>query len=258
MKIATWNVNSIRARLTRVLDWLREHDPDIVCLQETKVEDDQFPKELLEDEGYNVVMSGQKTYNGVAVLARHRIENVITELPGGTGAPEDREKRVLGCCVEDFMILDLYVPNGREVGHENFYYKLEWLGRVRQLLEESYDPGEKVVVAGDFNITFDDRDVYDPERYHEKIHCSTPERKALRDLMAFGLHDALRKFHEEGGIYTWWDYRTKGFHRNEGLRLDHLLMSPKALDACDNVWVDKGEREGRSPSDHVPVLATFR
>jgi exodeoxyribonuclease-3 len=251
LKIATWNVNSIRARLTRVIDWLREQNPDIVCLQETKVEDDQFPKEILEDEGYNIVVSGQKTYNGVAVLAQYPIENVITK-------PEDKEKRVLGCCIQDFMILNLYVPNGREVGHENFYYKLEWLKQVRQLLEASYDPNEKVVVAGDFNITFDDRDVYDPERYHEKIHCSTPERDALGDLMDFGLHDGLRKFHEEGGIYTWWDYRTKGFDRNEGLRIDHLLMSQPALDACDKVWVDKKERGGRSPSDHVPVLATFR
>ena len=257
MKIATWNVNSIRARLSRVVPWLQEHSPDVVCLQETKVVDDQFPKELLEDQGYNIVVSGQKTYNGVAVLAQHQIENVITELPDGSDA-DDKEKRVMGCCVEDFMILNLYVPNGREVGHNHFYYKLEWMKRVRQLLEESYDPDEKVVVTGDFNITFDDRDVHDPERYHEKIHCSTPERDALRDLMSFGLHDGLRKFHEEGGIYTWWDYKTRGFSRDEGLHIDHFLMSQKALDACDSVWVDKKARDGKSPSDHAPVLATFR
>ena len=257
MKIATWNVNSIRARLTRVVPWLQEHSPDIVCLQETKVVDDQFPRELLEDQGYNIVVSGQKTYNGVAVLAQHQIENVITELPD-SGPADDKEKRVLGCCIEDFMILNLYVPNGREVGHDHFHYKLEWLQRVRRLLNESYTPDEKVVVTGDFNITFDDRDVYDPERYHEKIHCSTPERDALRDFMSFGLHDGLRKFHEEAGIYTWWDYRTKGFSRDEGLRIDHFLMSQKALDACDNVWVDKKERDGQGPSDHAPVLATFR
>lgn len=257
MKIATWNVNSIRARLSRVVSWLQEHSPDIVCLQETKVEDDHFPRELLEDEGYNIVVSGQKTYNGVAVLAQHRIENVITELPDAVPA-DDKEKRVLGCCIEDFMILNLYVPNGREVGHDHFHYKLEWLKRVRRLLEESYDPAEKVVVTGDFNITLDDRDVYDPERYHEKIHCSSSERNALGNLLEFGLHDGLRKFHEEGGIYTWWDYRTKGFSRDEGLRIDHLLMSQKALDACDNVWVDKKERDGKTPSDHAPVLATFR
>ncbi|MHC4078336.1 MAG: exodeoxyribonuclease III [Planctomycetota bacterium] len=254
MKIATWNVNSIRARLSRIVPWLREHSPDIVCLQETKVVDGQFPKELLEDEGYNVVVSGQKTYNGVAVLAQHPIENVITALPNDD---ERAEKRVLGCCIEDFMILNLYVPNGREVGHEHFHYKLGWMKRVRQLLDESYDPAEKVVVTGDFNITFDDRDVHDPERYHEKIHCSTPERDALRDLMGFGLHDGLRKFHEEAGIYTWWDYRTRGFSRDEGLRIDHFLLSQKALDACDNVWVDKKERDGKTPSDHAPVLATF-
>ncbi len=256
MKIATWNVNSIRARLSRVVPWLQEHSPDIVCMQETKVVDDQFPKELLEDEGYNLMVSGQKTYNGVAVLAQHQIENVITELPDPSTADE-KEKRVLGCCIEDFMILNLYVPNGREVGHDHFHYKLAWMKRVRQLLEESYDANEKVVVTGDFNITFDDRDVHDPERYHEKIHCSTPERDALRDLMAFGLHDGLRKFHEEGGIYTWWDYKTRGFSRDHGLRIDHFLLSQKALDACDNVWVDKKERDGNSPSDHAPVLATF-
>ena len=255
MKIATWNVNSIRARLPRVVPWLREHRPDIVCMQETKVEDDSFPREPLEDEGYNLVVSGQKTYNGVAVLAKHAIEDVVTELPGDN---DTAEKRVLGCVIEDFMILNLYVPNGRAVGHEHFYYKLDWMDRVGELLNQKYDTNEKIVVVGDFNVTFDDRDVYDPAAYHEKIHCSTPERDALRKLMSIGLHDGLRKFHEEGGIYTWWDYRTRGFTRNDGLRIDHVLLSQPALDACEEMWVDKAARDGKGPSDHAPVLATFR
>ncbi len=155
------------------------------------------------------------------------------------------------------MILNLYVPNGREVGHDHFHYKLAWLRHVGQLLEESYDASEKVVVTGDFNITFDDRDVHDPERYHEKIHCSTVERDALGDLMAFGLHDGLRKFHEEAGIYTWWHYRAGAYFKGQGLRIDHFLVSPPALETSTGVEVDVEERARKGSSDHAPVVASF-
>jgi exodeoxyribonuclease-3 len=254
MKIVSWNVNSVRARLPRLLPWLEEHRPDVVCLQETKVVDELFPREPLEDQGYNLVVHGQKSYNGVAILARHGIEAVVR------GFPDDEEgaqARVIGCAVDDMLVLNLYVPNGWEVGSEKFRYKLDWLRRLRAFLDAEYDPGERLVVCGDFNITFDDRDVHDPERWREKILCSTPEREALREVMDFGLHDALRKHHEEGGIYTWWDLRAGAFPKDWGLRIDHFLVSAPALEACTAVTVDREARKGKGPSDHAPVLATF-
>jgi exodeoxyribonuclease-3 len=254
MRIVTWNVNSVRARLPRLLPWLEENTPDVLCLQETKVIDDLFPYEPLEDLGYNVVVHGQKTYNGVAILARHGIEAVVR------GFPDDEEgaqARVIGCAVEDVLVLNLYVPNGSSVGSDKYAYKLDWLGRLRAFLDATYDPSEKIVVCGDFNITFDDRDVHDPEKWHEKILCSTPEREALRHVMDFGLTDALRKHHDEAGIYTWWDMRGGSFPRDHGLRIDHFLMSEAALAACTAVDVDREARKGQGPSDHAPVLATL-
>jgi len=254
MKIATWNVNSVRARLPRLVPWLQQHQPDVVCLQETKVEDEQFPREALEDEGYNIETFGQKTYNGVAILARWEIEAVIRGFPGD---PPDAPRRVLGCNVRDVMILDLYVPNGQALGSEKYHAKLQWLKQLRALLDERYDPAEKVVVTGDFNITFDDRDVWDPEGMRESLHCSTAERQALAEVMEFGLTDALRRFREESGIYTWWHHRGRGFERGQGLRIDHFLMSEPALASCSDVVVDTEARAGRNPSDHAPVLATL-
>lgn len=254
MNIVSWNVNSVRARLSRLVPWLEERRPDVVCLQETKVVDELFPFEPLEDLGYNVVVHGQKSYNGVAILARHGIEAVVRGMPDDA---EDAQRRVIGCSVGDVMILDLYVPNGEAVGTAKYEFKLEWLRRLRAFLDEHYDPHEKLVVCGDFNITFDDRDVHDPASWHEKILCSTPERDALRHVMDFGLHDALRKHHAEPGIYTWWDMRTGAFRRNTGLRIDHFLVSQPALDACVEVSVDRDARDGKGPSDHAPVIATF-
>ncbi len=252
MRIATFNVNSVRARLNRVVEWLRRHSPDIVCLQETKVLDEAFPREPLEDEGYNLIVNGQKTYNGVAILSKHPVDAVVRELPDDLPGAE---KRVLGCNIGDLMLLNLYVPNGQAVGHPRYTFKLEWLRRLRRFLDEHYDASEKLILTGDFNITFDDRDVYDPERLRETIHCSTPEREALAHVTAFGLHDALRKHHAEAGIFTWWDYRAAALARNLGLRIDHFLMTPAALAQCTSVWVDVEERRGAGASDHAPVFA---
>lgn len=254
MQIATWNVNSVRARLPRLVPWLEEHQPDVLCLQETKVVDELFPHEYLEDQGYNVEVFGQKSYNGVAILARHGIEAVVRGFPDDD---DDAQKRVIGCQVEDFLILNLYVPNGSAVGSDKFAFKLDWLQRLRRFLDEHYDPADKLVVTGDFNITFDDRDVYDPEEWREKVHCSTTEREALAQVMEFGLHDALRKHTEEAGIYTWWDMRGGAFPKGQGLRIDHFLVSPPALECCSSVTVDREARKGKSPSDHAPVIATF-
>lgn len=254
MRVTTWNVNSVRARLPRLLPWLEEHRPDVVCLQETKVRDEDFPLEPLEDQGYNVEIFGQKNYNGVALLSRHPIEAVVRGFPDDDA---DADKRVIGGIVGGFVILNLYVPNGSAVGHPKYDYKLRWFERLRRFLDERYDAGSKLIVTGDFNVTFDDRDVYDPEAWREKILCSTRERNALRQVLAFGLVDGLRKHHEEAGIYTWWDFRTAGFKRNQGLRIDHVLLTPTALQACTDVAVDIAARDGTGASDHAPVTAHF-
>lgn len=255
MRIATWNVNSVRARLPRVLEWLERAKPDVVCLQETKCLDAQFPREPIEDAGYQIATYGQKTYNGVAILSRKRIEDVACGMQDGV---EDLEARVISATVEDVQFVNAYVVNGAEVGHERYHYKLAWLERLARDVGTRFDlKNEKVVVLGDFNVTYDDRDVYDPGLWHEKILCSTPERDALAQLTRLGLADSFRKFHEEGGHYTWWDFRTGGFKRNHGLRIDHLLMSPAALAACTGVEVDLEARGGEKPSDHAPVIATL-
>ena len=254
MRIATWNVNSVRARLPRIVPWLAEHKPDVVMLQEIKCQDPQFPCEALGELGYNIETFGQKTYNGVAILAKSRITDVKRGL---LDEVEDKESRVIAATVGDVMFVNVYVVNGQEVGAPAYARKLEWLGRLRKLMWERYIMTEKVVMAGDFNVTFDDRDVYDPEAWREKILCSTPEREALLRVMDCGLKDAFRKHHEEGGHYTWWDFRTRAYVRDQGLRIDHFLMSPPALRACSEVVIDRAAREGEKPSDHAPVIATI-
>ncbi len=252
MRIATWNVNSVRARLPRVLEFLERVRPDVVLLQETKCLEEQFPLEPIEDAGYSAAVFGQKTYNGVAILARGRIEDVVRGMDDGV---EDAEARVISAQVDDVIFVNAYVVNGQQVDAPKYHYKLEWMARLREFLKKRCDLGEKVVVGGDFNVTFDDRDVHDPDLWFEKILCSTPERKALGDLTALGLKDAFRKFHEEGGHFTWWDFRTRGYQRGLGLRIDHLLVSPPAYEALTECHVDLPAREGQAPSDHAPLVA---
>jgi exodeoxyribonuclease-3 len=254
MKITTWNVNGIRARLTHVQDFLRQHGPDVLCLQETKVTDDQFPREALEDEGYEVSWYGQKGYNGMAILSLHPQTEPIRGLPGD---PADGERRVLGATIAGYRVLDLYVPNGQDVGTDKYHYKLAWLARLRELLTTRYAPTDKLVVVGDFNVALDDRDVHDPVWWHERILCSTPERQAMRAVLELGLHDLLRRHHEGGGIYTWWHYRAGAAFKDDGLRIDYVLGSASAAAACTEVIVHKDERLRPSPSDHVPVTAVF-
>jgi exodeoxyribonuclease-3 len=255
MRIATWNVNSVRARLPVLLDWLARERPDIACLQEIKCLDDVFPREALEEAGYQAVTYGQKTYNGVAILSKKRIEDVGR---GMLDDVEDAEARVISAVVEDVIVLNAYVVNGQEVGHPRYDYKLKWLERLASSIARRFDVGkEKVIVCGDFNVTFDDRDVYDPEAWREKILCSTKERAALKLVTDVGLTDAFRKFHEEPGHHTWWDFRTRGFQRKQGLRIDHHLLSPAAMQACTGVEIDLAPRAGEKPSDHAPVIATL-
>lgn len=254
MKITTWNVNGLRARLLHVIDFLREHQPDVLCLQETKVIDEQFPREPLEDEGYNIECFGQKSYNGVAILARHRMEEVSRGLPD---EGDEADKRAIGCIVDDFMILDLYVPNGQDVGTDKYRYKLEWFRRLRAMLDARYSAQEKVVVVGDFNVALEDRDVHDPDWWRDKILCSPAERQAMRQVMQFGLDDVLRQHHEEPGIYTWWNYKAGAANKDQGLRIDYLLTSPPASACCREVIVHRDVRLKKAPSDHVPVTAVF-
>ncbi|MBI5432175.1 MAG: exodeoxyribonuclease III [Planctomycetes bacterium] len=253
MKIATWNVNSVRARLPRLLPWLESARPDVVCLQEIKCLDEQFPREAIEELGYNVVTYGQKTYNGVAILSKQRPDAVVRGLPG---EGPDAQKRVIGATIGDTLVFSLYVVNGEAVGSEKYAYKLDWMRRLAEFAR-TLDVKEKLVLCGDFNVTFDDRDVYDPVAWHEKILCSTPERDALKRVMEPGLVDAFRHFNQDAGQYTWWDFRTRGFQRGQGLRIDHFLLSEPALRCAEAVEIDVAARDGEKPSDHAPVIVTL-
>jgi exodeoxyribonuclease III len=255
MRLATWNVNSVRARLPRLLEWLGETRPDVVCLQETKCLDEQFPAGPIEELGYQVALHGQRTYNGVALLARGALESVER----GLGDERfDGEARVISATVGDLMIVSAYAINGQRVGHPRYHAKLAWFSALREHLARRFPMDEKVIVAGDLNCTFDDLDVHDPQLWREQILCSTPERTALREVLALGFADALREFHPDGHVYTWWDYYTRAFERGDrGLRIDYLLMSPAARAVCTGVDVDRAARGGDRPSDHAPVVATM-
>ena len=253
MKIATWNVNSLKVRLPHVLDWLEASDADILCLQETKTTDENFPAAELEAAGYHVAFSGQKTYNGVAIISKTNPENVITDVPG----LEDPQRRILGATIDGVRVLDLYVVNGQEVGSDKYAHKLHWLEKVTDHISEQLQDHERFVVLGDFNIAPEDRDVYDPEAWHERILCSTPERDALQKILELGLTDTFRLFEQEEKSYSWWDYRAAGFRRNRGLRIDLILASRALADACVACNIDKEPRRLERPSDHTPVIAEF-
>jgi exodeoxyribonuclease-3 len=253
VRLATWNVNSLRVRLPQVLDWLGAQQPDVLALQETKLADPQFPAAEVEALGYQAVYAGQPTYNGVAVLARHPMDEVLTDAPG----LDDPQQRILAVTVQGVRLIDLYVPNGQAVGSEKFDYKLDWLAKVTAWLRAELAAHPWMAVMGDFNIAPEDRDVHDPEAWRETVLCSTPEREAFQRLMAVGLCDVFRRFEQPEGEYTWWDYRMNNFRRNRGLRIDHILASPSLCAAAVACRVDKAPRGAERPSDHAPVLADF-
>jgi exodeoxyribonuclease-3 len=252
MKIATWNVNSLRVRLSHVLDWLAREQPDALALQETKTEDAKFPAAELAGIGYRAAYSGQKTYNGVAVLARAEPLEPATDIEG----LDDPQRRILAVTVKGVRIVDLYVPNGSEVGSDKYQYKLDWLARVRAWLRSELERHPRLVVLGDFNIAPEDRDVHDPEAWRDQILCSEPERQAFRAWLDLGLRDAFRQFEQPDRSFSWWDYRMHGFRRNLGLRIDHILASA-ALE-CLSCRIDTAPRRLERPSDHAPVVAEFR
>lgn len=249
MKIASWNVNSLNVRLPHLQEWLRQRQPDVVGLQETKLEDTKFPDDALLELGYRSVFAGQKTYNGVALLSRRAATEVQIGIPGF----EDEQKRVIAASYGDLRVVNLYVVNGKAVGDEKYDYKLRWLDAVHGWLSEEIRRWPKLIVMGDFNIAPDDRDVHDPAAWEEQILCSTAERNALRRLLALGLHDSFRLHSEEGGQFSWWDYRAAGFRRNLGLRIDLLLVSEALRAACTASVIDREPRTWERPSDHAPV-----
>ncbi len=252
MLLATWNVNSIRARLERVLAWLDRTRPDVVCLQELKVTNDAFPVEPIREAGYHAAIVGQKTYNGVAVLSRAEPADVREGLD-----PSDPQARLISVKVDGVRVLSAYVPNGSEVGSDKWTYKLRWLTQLRQRLDEAHCADEPLAICGDFNVATDDADVATPELWRDTVLCHRDARTALEQVKAFGLADVLRQKHPEGGIYTWWDYRRLAFPRNEGLRLDYIYATSPLAGRCVRAWVDRDERKGSKPSDHAPVLAEF-
>lgn len=251
MKIATWNVNSIRARLPRLLDWLGRTAPDVVCLQELKVAEDEFPFFEIEALGYRAVVLGQRTYNGVAILARQEPTDVRLGMADGVA---DDQSRLIAATIGGVRVLSAYFPNGQMVGSDKWTYKLEWIGRLRAHLAAAYTTAQPLALCGDFNVAPDDRDVAWPEVWGGSVLCHPEARAALADLATWGLVDAIRLHHEGPGPYSWWDYRMLAFPKGNGLRIDHLFVTRSLAERCLASWVDRNERKGKLPSDHAPVV----
>ncbi|MGB4466758.1 MAG: exodeoxyribonuclease III [Azovibrio sp.] len=251
MKIASWNVNSLKVRLPHLLDWLASQQPDVLCLQETKLEDHNFPRARIEAAGYQVACSGQKTYNGVALLAKAPIEDVSC----GNPLFPDEQKRLISGTVDGVRVISAYMPNGQEVGCDKYDYKLRWLDALARWLEGELMSHPQLALCGDYNIAPDDRDVHDPERWKDCILVSGPERTAFQRLLALGLSDSFRRFEQPEKTFSWWDYRRLGFQKNEGLRIDHILLSHPLAEQCSAAGIDRAPRKLERPSDHAPVWA---
>ena len=251
MKLATWNVNSIKVRLAQLLDWLGAVRPDVVCLQEIKIEDVKFPRAELEGVGYRVVVSGQKTYNGVAILSLTPSQDLALDIPGFP----DVQKRVIAATIDGIRVICVYCPNGQAVGSEKYAYKLRWYAALRDYVAAELARHPALALAGDFNVAPEDRDVHDPKAWEGQVLVSEPERAAWRALTALGLKDAFRLFEQPEKVFSWWDYRMLGFRRNAGLRIDHVLLSETLAGRCQGSSVDKAPRKLERPSDHAPVVA---
>lgn len=250
MKLATWNVNSLTVRLPQVLDWLAANPVDVLALQELKLTDDKFPFEDFHKAGYHAASFGQKTYNGVALLSRTPLSGVVRNIPGF----EDEMARVISADVADLRVVGAYFPNGQEPGSDKFAYKMRWLDALRDWLGDELSRHPKLVLMGDFNITFDDLDVWDPVGLKETIHCTEEERVHLRALIALGLHDSVRLFPQPEKNYSWWDYRNMAFRRKQGLRIDHILISDALKAQATACAIDVAPRRNERPSDHAPVV----
>ena len=250
MKLATWNVNSLTVRLPQVLDWLAANPVDVLALQELKLTDNKFPFEALAQAGYQAQCFGQKTYNGVALLSRAAANDVVRNIPGFS----DDMARVISADIDGVRVIGAYFPNGQEPGSDKFEYKMEWLKGLRTWLKLELEQHPHLVLMGDYNITFDDDDVWDPQGMRDQIHCTEEERYHLRALIALGLHDSYRLFAQEPKSYSWWDYRDFAFRRNRGLRIDHVLISHALKPLARSCVIDKTPRKNERPSDHAPVV----
>lgn len=251
MRLATWNLNSIRARLPRLVAWLGLRQPDVLCLQELKVSEEQFPFPEIEAAGYHAAVFGQRTYNGVAILSRSPLQDIEV---GFGPQDDDPAARLISARVGDLRVLSAYVPNGQVVGSEKWAYKLAWLQRLRRHLDERADPKDKLALCGDLNVAPEARDVQNPAAWEGSVLYCPEARAALEQVLAFGLVDAFRLHHAEGGLYSWWDYRMLAFPKNDGLRIDHLLLTAPLATLCTSAFIDRNERKGQQPSDHAPVV----
>ncbi|HFC30853.1 MAG TPA: exodeoxyribonuclease III [Oceanospirillales bacterium] len=253
MKIASWNVNSLKVRLQHVLQWSKENQPDILAIQETKLTDENFPAQDIKNAGWHVVYSGQATYNGVAIISSSPATDIITDIAG----LDDPQRRILAATIDDVRVINLYVVNGQSPSSEKFQYKMQWLEKVTEFIETQLHEYENVVVLGDFNIAPDDRDVYDPDYWRGKILCTDEERQKLNNILDLGMDDSFRLLHDEAGYYSWWDYRMGGFPRNLGLRIDLILCNEPMSEMLTAAYIDKQPRTWERPSDHTPVVAEF-
>jgi len=253
MRIATWNLNSLRVRLPQVLAWLKESPVDVLAVQETKMPDADFPADAIREAGYECAFSGQRTYNGVAILSRRPPEDPHTDLPG----LDDPQRRVLAATVGGVRVVDLYVPNGESVDSDKYRYKLKWLEHLKDYLAGQLEAHPELVVVGDFNIAPEPRDVHDPAEWEGRVLFSEPERAALHELLELGLTDTFRLFEQPESSFSWWDYRMNAFRRNRGLRIDHILASEALAGRCRSCTIDKAPRGWQRPSDHAPVVAEF-
>ena len=250
MRFATWNVNSLKVRLPQVLDWLQKHKPDALCLQETKLEDAKFPEQELRGVGYHAVYSGQKTYNGVAILSKVRATDAQASIPDF----DDPQKRVLAVTIDGVRVICLYVPNGQSVESDKYRYKLDWCAAAARFLREELSRHANVAMLGDFNVAPDDRDVHDPALWAGQVLCTVPERAAFGEFLAAGMQDSFRLFEQPPATFSWWDYRMLAFPKNHGMRIDHVLLSAPLAARCTASRIDRNERKGEKPSDHAPVL----
>lgn len=252
MKLVSWNVNSLNIRLQRLVDWLAANTPDVVCLQETKVEDAKFPADALAEAGYVACFTGQKSYNGVALLVRGGLE--ARDVTHGIDGFVDEQKRVIAATVDGVRVVCVYVPNGQAVGSDKYRYKLDWCHAMAAHLRATLVHYPALAIASDFNVAPDDRDVHDPALWEGQIHCSEPERAAFREFIAGGVADSFRLFEQPPKTFSWWDYRQLAFPKNHGLRIDHVLLSPPLAQCCTASRIDRNARKGVKPSDHAPVI----
>lgn len=254
MKIATWNVNSIRLRLDQVLEWLNATGTDVVCVQETKVDDENFPLQPIIDAGFQVTYFGQKSYNGVAIISKHEIADVQK---GFADDDDESPKRLIAATIKGVRIVNTYIPNGTELWTDKFTFKLDWLQRLRRMFDEDCDLNSNVLLCGDFNVAPEELDVWSVPQWTGKLHFSKPERAAIDHVKKWGFVDVFRKLNGDLQEFSWWNYREGAWQRNQGLRIDHIWVSPPLADKCTGCWIDKSPRGQEKPSDHTPVVADF-